>query len=119
MLIFRIFALLLFSIEFLKNTDVILRNQGFKPLIGNYAFYAPKKHPFLKKIIDNIVEKRIKISINNNKNKYVYYTTGPVMVSQSYIDYKKKNDILLIKPNPFKKSSFGKYGRHCNMGSWK
>jgi mannosyltransferase OCH1-like enzyme len=109
----------IFPVEFLNNTDLILRQQGFKPLIGNYAFYAPKNHPFLKLIIDNIVNNRIKIKNNISQNKYVYYTTGPVMVTQSYLDFKDKLNVDLIKPNPFKKSHFGIYGKHMNMGSWK
>ena len=89
-----------------------------KKLIGNYAFYAPKKHPFLKKIIDNIVNNRIDIKLNN-KEKYVYYTTGPVMVTQSYIDFENKEEIELIQPIPFKPSHFGQYGKHLNNGNWK
>jgi len=94
-------------------------------LIGNYAFYAPKKHPFIKQIIDNINNERIKIKNSlDDKNKYVYYTTGPVMVSQSYLDYNSGKGhsnckVILIKPESFEQSCFGDYGKHRNMGSWK
>ena len=108
----------IFPIEFLLNSDNILLKQNMKKLIGNYAFYAPKKHPFLKKIIDNIVNNRIDIKLNN-KEKYVYYTTGPVMVTQSYIDFENKEEIELIQPIPFKPSHFGQYGKHLNNGNWK
>ena len=37
-----------YSLEFSKSSDKILHKQGFYGLIGNYAFYAPKKHPFIK-----------------------------------------------------------------------
>lgn len=108
-----------FAVEILENTDEILRKQNMKKLLANYAFYAPKKHPFIKKIIDNIVNKRIKIEEDSNKQKYVFYTTGPVMVTQSYIDYKNKHEIELLQPKPFKPKHFGKYGKHLRMGSWK
>lgn len=110
-----------FPLEFSKSSDKILHKQGFYGLIGNYAFYAPKKHPFIKKIITNIINKRINIlKPNNNDNrKYVYYTTGPVIVTQSYIDYYFKKDIKIIEPYPFKKSYFGNYGKHVKFGTWK
>jgi len=111
-----------FPLEFERNTDKLLQDQGYLGLVGNYAFYAPKKHPFIKKIIDNIVNKRIKIQFGKSGNKYmkyVFYTTGPVMITQSYIDYKSKNQIDIIKKQPFEKSCFGYYGKHVLFGSWK
>lgn len=111
-----------FPLEFKKNGDTLLQKQGYLGLIGNYAFYAPKKHPFMKKIIDNIVNKRIKIPFEKSGNKYmkyVFYTTGPVMVTQSYIDYKSKDHIDIIIKKPFENSCFGYYGKHILFGSWK
>ena len=54
-----------------------------------------------------------------DSQKYVFYKTGLVMVSQTYIDYKNKNEINIIKPQPFKFGYFGNYGKHYLMGSWK
>ena len=106
-----------FPIEFTQNSDLILQKQNFSKLIGNYAFYAPMKHPFMKLIIDNVVNKRIQI--DDDTHKYVYYSAGPVLVSQSYLDFKNKKSVKLIKKKPFKKSQFGKYGEHKTMGTWK
>jgi mannosyltransferase OCH1-like enzyme len=109
-----------FPNEMHNNSDIILQRQGMYNLIGNYAFYAPQYDPFIKKIIDNIVTQRIPDeNIPKNYNSYVYYTTGPVLVSQTYIDYTDKNKVDIIEPNPFKRSCFGKYGKHLNYGSWK
>lgn len=110
-----------FPLEFERSSDQILHQQGFQGLIGNYAFYAPKNHPFIKKIIDNIISERIPIKISecSDYRQYVYYTTGPVMVTQSYLDYSSKHEIDIIKPQPFQKSSFGNYGKHVQMGTWK
>lgn len=111
-----------FPLEYINNSDILLQKQGFKGLIGNYAFYSPKGHSFIKKIIDNIVNNRIKtIDYKNgfDYQRYVLYKTGPVMVTQSYIDYRNKNFINLIKPYPFEKFCFGDYGKHQMMGTWK
>jgi len=27
---------------------------------------------------------------------YIFYTTGPVMVSQSYLDFKQKDDVVFV-----------------------
>ncbi len=105
-------------IEYQKSGDKILHQQNFLPLIGNYAFYAPSKHQFLKLLIDNIIKHRLSLD-NLNKKQYVYYSTGPVMMTQSYLDFQNKKSIELIEPKPFKKSHFGHYGYHMNMGSWK
>ena len=116
-----------FPIELQNITDTIITIQGFNSLIGNYGFYAPKKHPFLKKIIDNIVNNRIPdniIAVAQKDNQdppeqvYVYCTTGPLLVTQTYIDY-DNNDIELIKPEPFVSNCFGKYGLHRCYGTWK
>lgn len=111
-----------FPLEYMKNSDKLLQDQGFKGLIGNYAFYAPKGSSFIKLIIDNIVKNRIsKIEFGKNFNyqQYVLYKTGPVMVTQSYLDYPNKNEIDIIKPDEFKFGYFGNYGKHLLMGSWK
>jgi mannosyltransferase OCH1-like enzyme len=109
-----------FPNEMKNNTDNILQSQGMYNLIGNYAFYAPRYDPFIKNIIDNIVRQRIQDKyIPKNHNSYVYYTTGPVLVSQTYIDYEDKDKINIIEPYPFSRSFFGKYGKHVNYGSWK
>lgn len=109
-----------FPLEYNQNSDEILQKQGFNGLIGNYAFYAPKKSHFIKKIIDNIVTNRINLdNLNLDYKKMIFYTTGPVLVTQTYIDYEHKEKIKLLKTKPFMNHQFGNYGRHHLMGSWK
>ena len=102
--------------------DKLLLNQHMNFLIGNYAFGASKKNKFIKLCIDNIVNDRIPIDTipgkGTIKETYVLYTTGPVMVSQSYIDFQFKNNIKIIEPSVFKPNSFGNYGNHVMIGSW-
>jgi hypothetical protein len=121
----------IFPIEVKYAGDEILKSQGID-LIGNYAFYSPKGHPFLKKIIDNIVTQRIPNVIIENAQKnhtddsrdvYVYYRTGPILVSQSYADFVLSNEgdsgLVLIEPEPYSDNCFGKYGFHRCYGSWR
>src|SRR5210317_466133 len=117
-----------FPVEIDTIKDTVITRHDFHSLIGNYAFYAPAKHPFLKQIIDNICNSRMSEedillaqSTNGDSTKevYVYCTTGPLMVTQSYIDYENKSDIELLRPSPYRVNFFGDYGKHCSYGSWK
>ena len=113
-----------FPKEWQQNGDPILQEQNMPFLLGNYAFGAKAGNLFLKKIIDNIVSGRIpREKIPNKKDKIVFYTTGPVMVTQSLIDYLLLTDvpkITILEPTPkFFHARFGNYGSHKMMGSWK
>uniref|UniRef100_A0A6C0DAW2 Glycosyltransferase n=1 Tax=viral metagenome TaxID=1070528 RepID=A0A6C0DAW2_9ZZZZ len=118
----------LFPIESKNPVDEILASQSAH-LVGNYAFYAPKGCVFLKKIIDNIVNQRIpdetilaaqKNHTDDSRDVYVYYRTGPILVSQTYIDFGlSDNSVMLIEPCPYMDNCFGKYGYHRCYGSWR
>ena len=119
-----------FPIELQNVRDTYLLKQKFSNLIGNYAFYAPRKHPFLKQIIENIVNPRLTakdiedvLSTNGDSREQVnvYCRTGPILVTQTYIDCDEteKDKIVLIKPTPFIEERFGRYGIHGCYGSWK
>jgi mannosyltransferase OCH1-like enzyme len=117
----------IFPIELQNITDTIISSQGYTNLIGNYAFYSPPKHPFLKAIIDNIVCQRIShenILIAQSENGdppsqvYVYCTTGPLLVTQTAIEY-GVHSIILLSPSPYEPNCFGDYGIHRCYGSWK
>ena len=113
-----------FPKEWQQNGDPILQEQNMPFLLGNYAFGAKAGNLFLKKIIDNIVSGRIpREKIPNKKDKIVFYTTGPVSVTQSLIDYLLLTDapkITILEPTPkFFHARFGNYGSHKMMGSWK
>jgi mannosyltransferase OCH1-like enzyme len=121
----------IFPVELKNPEDEILKKQN-SCLIGNYAFYSPKGHPFLKTIIDNIVKQRISNQLiesaqqtctDDKRDVYVYYRTGPILVTQSYIDYSQTNndvnDVLLVEPTPYQDNCFGRYGYHLCYGSWR
>jgi len=98
-------------------------------LLGNYAFYAPPKHPFLLHIINLIVDPVITDDeiasaqlkhTDPKEHVYVYFTTGPELVTQAYWSYPDRENIMLLEPSgEYQKDCFGDYGRHCSFGSWK
>jgi mannosyltransferase OCH1-like enzyme len=130
-----------FPVEFQVNNhrDVFLQNQNFNKTLGNFAFYAPAKSPFIKKIIDNIVTQRIDDTIIENAKQFyerptttecineneccrVYYTTGPILVTQSYLDLVsplRKEHVVLLESTPFVPFSFGNFGTHKMNSVWK
>ena len=117
-----------FPLEYVHINDPIITDQGYDHLIGNYAFYAPAGHPFIKKIIDNIMNTRlnendIAKAKQSNGDSYeeveIYCTTGPIMVTQSYIDMENKKDIYLLSSRPFRNERFGMYGKHLCSGTWR
>jgi|UniRef100_A0A6C0IMS0 inositol phosphorylceramide mannosyltransferase catalytic subunit len=117
-----------FPIELKHIDDPLILNQNQDFLIGNYAFYAKPKHPFIKYIIDTIVNPKITIQdiqagCQNNQDPseqvFVYYTTGPIVVSYCYATYPHKEQLTLLEKDPFEENGFGKYGSHKMYGSWK
>lgn len=106
-----------FPEEYKNNTDDYLQNKGIDYLIGNYAFGAEPKHPFIKYCIDNVVNQKIHDSlIPQNKSKYIFYTTGPVFITDCYADFTNKRNIKILKTN--ESHCFGNYGKHLMQGSW-
>ena len=95
-----------FPIELKNITDPLLLKKEQNFLIGNYAFYAKPKHPFIKHIIDNLVQPKISLTdiqngclFNNDPSSqvFVYYTTGPILVSYSYATFIEKHSIKLLQ----------------------
>lgn len=108
-----------FPKEYLSNTDPVLRQRGCPFLLGNYAFFARRRHPFLKELVDNIVTDRYGFQKRTDmpRDKYVFYTTGPVHVTLSYLD--TAESVTVLAPEPFRHSCFGDFAVHRQMGSWK
>ena len=49
----------------------------------------------------------------------VYYTTGPILVTQSFLDMDYKLNIELLRTRPLTSNKFGKYGVHKCHGTWR
>jgi len=127
------------DMDIIKSFDDLDRTQAIFPLetrdvesgnflVGNYAFYAPAGHPFLRHIIECIVNPIIteteisaaqKGHSDPKEHVYVYFTTGPELVTKAYHTYKGKDVVLLEPSGGFRKDCFGDYGRHCSFGTWK
>jgi mannosyltransferase OCH1-like enzyme len=108
-----------FPIEIMGEDDI---------LVGNYAFYAPKGDPFIKHIIDCIVNKVItnneiqdaqKYHTDPKEHVYVYFTTGPELVTRAYYTYTDRDNVRLLTSQPQMNDCFGDYGKHYSYGSWK
>jgi mannosyltransferase OCH1-like enzyme len=88
-------------------------------LLGQYAFAASPKHPFIKNIIDVIhknIHKYVKHVVYNN-DEYVYKTTGPDFITNVYVHYPAKRDIFIL--NNGQRQYFGDYAVHNYFGTWK
>ena len=99
-------------------------------LVGNYAFYAPPFHPFVGHIINCIMNPIITESEivaaqkghgDPKEHVYVYFTTGPELVTKAYHSYQgEKNNVILLEPEGgYKANCFGDYGNHKCFGTWK
>jgi mannosyltransferase OCH1-like enzyme len=94
-------------------------DRGYYYLLGQYAFAASPKHPFIKILIDKIhsnINKYIKY-VNFNSEDYIYKTTGPDFVTELFMNYSDKDDILVL--NNGKRQFFGDYAKHNYFGTWK
>jgi mannosyltransferase OCH1-like enzyme len=96
-------------------------DHGQKFLLGQYAFGARPKDPFLKTLIDHIhtnIDKYIsRYEPGKPYENYVYKTTGPDFVTDVYMDYKDKSSVQILEYD--KRQYFGKYARHNYRGTWK
>jgi mannosyltransferase OCH1-like enzyme len=122
------------------NRYKIFCNKNMNFILGQYAFAAIPKYPFIKSLIDNIhnnienINETYQILHNNNKeinnetikkniyNNYIYNTTGPDYVTNIYLDCIKNNEYYKenIKILHYeKKQYFGKYAKHNYYGTWK
>lgn len=103
------------STRFKKYCD-----KGLDYILGQYAFGAKPKHPFIKALIDGIndnIDKYLQEFKTNQTLHYVYASTGPDYVMNVYLDYKDKNEVHVLE---YPESQyFGKYAKHDHFGTWK
>jgi mannosyltransferase OCH1-like enzyme len=98
-----------------------------KIILGQYAFGATIKNEFIKSLIDTIHSNidnyletyysNYKTLSENEKQKYVYQSTGPDFVTDVYMNYKNKYKIKILEYNVGQ--YFGKYAKHNYYGTWK
>jgi len=95
--------------------------------LGQYAFYAPRHHPFLKEVIKNCVMQHENWmhdgmaggKMQDNFERHIHEMTGNALITRTYAEFVEKDTVQLLAPVPFSPFQFGKYARHMAFGSWK
>lgn len=102
--------------------------------IGNYAFAAKKRHPFLEKIIENCCRTQkdfgyVKSILKSmpailRKENYALCTTGPLLVTKTYAENcQLHSEVKILMPEDIcdrrNWNKFGEYGLHLMNGSWR
>jgi mannosyltransferase OCH1-like enzyme len=99
-----------------RFTEFAQKDQLF--LLGQYAFGSVARHPFLKRVIDQIhTNIDVYIKTVNNSETYVYKTTGPDFVTKVYTEYENPTAMFILANG--KRQMFGNYARHDYSGNWK
>jgi len=102
--------------KYSRYKDFCNNKQGF--LLGQYAFAASPKHPFIKLLIEKIhnnLNKYIK-NVNFESEDYIYKSTGPDFVTNIYMNY-NNNSIKILDVG--RRQYFGDYAKHNYFGTWK
>lgn len=95
-------------------------------LLGQYAFGATAKHPFLKFVVDKIrnnvdtyvkVAKQVENEDREHAHYFVYKTTGPDFVTDCYNRYDKPEQFFILSNG--QRQVFGSYAIHNYAGTWK
>ena len=105
------FNKLIFPLQFTNYNNLVLRPQGNQILLGNYFFYSPKNHSFILKILNSICCNHDIIYQNFDYQRFIFYLTGPVLITQIYLFHKDKYQIEILSKKPFKNNAFGNYGK--------
>lgn len=107
-----------------RMEDICMQGQNF--LLGQYAFGAVAKHPFIKELVDGI-HRNIDMYITaakqmrtpSEKHNFVFKTTGPDFVTQCYVDSSpsEKTNVFILSNG--ERQVFGNYAIHQYAGLWK
>ena len=108
-----------------RMNSLCMVGQNF--LLGQYAFGAVAKHPFMKVLVDKIhanvknyarIHKQVKDNNSRNVRHYfVYKTTGPDFVTDCYVAYPDKSQFYILSNG--QRQVFGDYAVHKYIGGWK
>jgi mannosyltransferase OCH1-like enzyme len=112
----------------------LLRSHGMDWEVGNYAFGAAPRHPFLGAVIENCVRAQsdpawVEAMMRgapalSHAEYHVFYTTGPGIVSRTVAENPQAAaSIKVLFPEdvcePRTWNVFGTYGVHLMEGSWR
>jgi inositol phosphorylceramide mannosyltransferase catalytic subunit len=123
-----------FSFEELSTHAFLRESFGMDWEVGNYAFGASARHPFVGAIIENCVRAQKdrawgammwrSIPRMFRDSSYVLATTGPGMVSRTLAEFPGVADLVtvLFPPDVCDQRhwhQFGNYGVHLQSGGWR
>ncbi len=123
-----------FPFEHMSLHSFLCKEYGMDWEIGNYAFGAAARHPFLEAIIKNCIraqqhpewaEEMMKPIPPMFRSEYfVLDTTGPGLVSRTLAEYPRACDqVKVLFPedvcDPNSWFRFGDYGVHLQVGTWR
>jgi len=85
--------------------------------LANYAFGAKPGHPFLRAILDELVNRTATFEAEHCNDLDVLHATGPDAVTTVYYRQREQwNDVVLLKSPVM---GLGDYGVHLIHGGWR
>jgi len=122
-----------FPFEELTINAFLRKEYGMDWEIGNYAFGAAAGHPFLHAVIKNCIRAQkdsewVQPMLRSiprmfREDYFVFYTTGPGLVSRTLAEYPKTDErVEVLFPEDVCDSTqwnrFGAFGIHLMQGTW-
>jgi len=123
-----------FPFERITFNKYLRRKYGMDWELGNYAFGARPRHPFIRAIVNNCVKAQMepewsKLMVNSvpwlfRRNAYVLCGTGPGLVSRTYAENPDiRSDVKVLFPEDrYDRKTwhhFGRYGTHLMKSTWR
>ena len=103
------------------DNKVLLARQMVGDRASNFLMISEAGHPFWRKVIEKI-QNRIGRKWWHTRMLYVWYTTGPNVINDTYLEYSKNNtDIVLLSNKEFNSTNSIDavvYGKHHESQSW-
>ena len=112
----------------------LVNKLGFGGMLGQYAFGAPPRHPFLRSVLRYVrcasldpVWAAVPATKpgDEDDDKTVHYTTGPAIVTRAYLEGGHLDSVHVLFGSPFGPTDpagwgrFGNYAIHTHAGTWK
>lgn len=123
-----------FPFEELTINRFLRDEYGMDWEVGNYGFGASAGHPFIHAIIENCIRARNNMEWTQvmmrsiprafHDEFFIYYTTGPGLVSRTLAEYAgAAKQVKILFPKNVCDANywglFGEYGIHLHKGTWR
>lgn len=105
-----------------KKTPILFTPKyDFRQFIGQYAFGCTPHHPFVQRLIANIVSGHMDTyanKANTSSNDVILLKTGPGLVSFTYYENPDLSPSVHLLDHP-QRFRFGNFGEHFMAGTWR